>query len=150
MDTGNSLIQFFTIILVMAWTMFHFIRVVPPDELLVIFTFGKFEGVRGPGILFVIPIYQQCRRISLKPKSIEVAVKNTPDSNGALVSLTATISYRITNPEQTYANGINSIANIDDISQIVIKERVTNYKYGLLLRDKAKVSEELRSALAGC
>ncbi len=48
------------------------VRVLTEYERGVIFTLGKFTGVRGPGLTFLIPILQNMRKVDMRLATAEV------------------------------------------------------------------------------
>ena len=43
-----------------------FIKILREYERAVVFTFGRFTGVRGPGLIVIIPLVQQIERVTLR------------------------------------------------------------------------------------
>ncbi len=58
----------------------------PDHERAVIYTLGRLTGVKGPGLVFVIPVLQTMRRVDLRNETAELP--------------TATVTFHITDPEK--------------------------------------------------
>jgi len=60
------------------------IHILPSHERAVIFTLGRVAGVKGPGLVFLIPMLQTMTRVDMRP-----ATANLPN---------ATVTYRVVDP----------------------------------------------------
>jgi membrane-bound ClpP family serine protease len=49
-------------LLVISW----FLKVAMQDERFFLYTLGKFEGIRGPGLVMIVPFIQTIRRVKLR------------------------------------------------------------------------------------
>lgn len=73
------------------------IKIVRQYERAVVFTLGRFQGVKGPGLVLLVPFFQEIVRVDLRIQVIEI-----PDS-------AREICYRF-----CYLNEAGNIANCED------------------------------------
>ena len=63
------------------------IYILPGHERAVVFTLGRFSGVKGPGLVILIPVVQQMTRVDMRPVTIA--------SGNEAAKVNATVSYRV-------------------------------------------------------
>ncbi len=77
-------------------------------ERAIIFRFGKFNRVAGPGLVFVIPGIEKVYQIvDIRTKAIPIMIKGAFTSDGAKVDIHGVIYYKIVNPRK-------AVLNVDD------------------------------------
>jgi regulator of protease activity HflC (stomatin/prohibitin superfamily) len=124
-----------------------FIKFVPQDKRLLLYTLGKFEGVRGPGIVFVIPAFQTFQIVNVEPTITEVVLKQARTSDGALVDLTLKANYWITAPEKALADTSNHEALINSAIQPIAREQIEKHLFANFPQNKRKISSEICSRI---
>ena len=60
------------ILIVLALLFFASVRVVQEYERGVIFFLGKYSGVRGPGLILLIPVLEQMQKVGLRTVTMEI------------------------------------------------------------------------------
>ena len=66
----------------------------------VIFLFGHFQAVKGPGIIILIPVMQQMVRIDLRTIVMEVPPQDVISRDNVPVKVDAMILFRVIDPEK--------------------------------------------------
>jgi len=66
-NIGLTVVVVFLLLLV-----FNAIKILREYQRGVIFTLGRFTGVKGPGLIFVIPILQQVVKVDLRVVTMDV------------------------------------------------------------------------------
>src|SRR5690349_13565773 len=76
------------------------IRVLREYERGVIFTLGRFTGVKGPGLIILIPFAQQMVRVDLRVIVQDVPTQDVISRDNVSVKVNAVIYFRIVDPER--------------------------------------------------
>src|SRR3989338_2931484 len=61
----------------------------------VMFTMGRFVGVKGPGWRIVIPIFQQMRKVDTRVKAVDVPEQKAITKDNISVGVNAVIYYKV-------------------------------------------------------
>ena len=88
------------IVVILAIIVFSALRVLKEYQRGVIFTFGRFDKVKGPGIILVIPIVQQMSKVDLRTVVMEVPPQDVISRDNVSVKVNAVIYFRIIDPEK--------------------------------------------------
>jgi regulator of protease activity HflC (stomatin/prohibitin superfamily) len=88
-------ILFFLIILLSAA-----IKIMSEYQRIVIFRLGRLLGIKGPGLVFVIPIIDSIIKLDLRTRVIDVPKQRVITSDNVTVDVDAVVYYRIIDPEK--------------------------------------------------
>src|ERR1700720_2906551 len=83
------------------------IRVLKEYERGVMFTLGRFTGVKGPGVRLVLPGIQQMKKLELRTVVLNVPKKDVISRNNVSVKVSAVVYFRIVDPEKAILQDIN-------------------------------------------
>jgi regulator of protease activity HflC (stomatin/prohibitin superfamily) len=97
-------------VLVIVGLLIYAIRILREYERGVIFTLGRFQGVKGTGLIFVIPVVQQMERVDLRTRVFDVPPQDVISRDNVSVRVNAVVYYRVIDPEK-------SIIQVEDFNQ---------------------------------
>ena len=80
--------------------LFSAINVLKEYERGVTFTLGRFTGVKGPGLIIVIPIIQQIMRVGLRTVVMDVPSQDVISKDNVSVRVNAVVYFRVIDPEK--------------------------------------------------
>ena len=107
------------------------IYILPDHERAAIFTMGRFSGVKGPGLVFVIPGLQTMTRVDLRSTLIDTR--------------SAKVTYRITDP----AKALLQVADYRDAIEQLVQPTVDSVMQGrasdALVFDYETIGNEVRA-----
>src|SRR5439155_13153276 len=69
-------------------------------ERFVVFTLGRFTGIKGPGLVFIVPFLQRTVRVDLRVRVLAVPVQDVISRDNVSVKVSAVIYYRVTRPDE--------------------------------------------------
>ena len=101
MDTLIPVIVAVIILALVLWLIFSAIRVVREYERLVVFFFGRLQGSRGPGLVFLLPIIQQAVKVDLRERFLEVPQQTCITKDNAPISIDFLVYSKVFDPETT-------------------------------------------------
>jgi regulator of protease activity HflC (stomatin/prohibitin superfamily) len=67
---------------------------------IVVFRLGRLVGIKGPGLVFIIPIIDQIKKLDLRTRVIDVPKQRVITEDNITVDVDAVVYYRIINPEK--------------------------------------------------
>ncbi len=94
---GGVVVAVFIVIALFLYWAFYILR---EYERAVVFTFGRFTSVRGPGIMFLFPIVQQMERVELRTIVMDVPSQDVISRDNVSVKVNAVLYYRIIDPDR--------------------------------------------------
>src|SRR3546814_487924 len=99
MEMFGSLAFYIPLIILVLIFLTAAIRILREYERGVIFTLGRFTGVKGPGLILLIPFVQQMVRTDLRTIALDVPTQDVISRDNVSVTVNAVIYFRVLEPE---------------------------------------------------
>lgn len=123
------------------------IRILKEYERGVIFRLGRFSGVRGPGLIILIPVLEKIVKVNLRTVVMDVPPQDIITRDNVSVKVSAVIYFRILKPE-------NAILEVEDyyyatsqISQTTLRSILGQFELDDLLSNREKINNELQDII---
>ena len=88
------------IVLILIILLASAIRILPEYERGVVFTLGRFTGVKGPGLIILIPGIQKMVRVDLRTIVLDVPTQDVISHDNVSVHVNAVVYFRVVDPEK--------------------------------------------------
>jgi len=76
------------------------IKIMAEYQRIVVFRLGRLIGIKGPGLVFIIPIIDNYIKLDLRTRVIDVPKQRVITEDNVTVDVDAVVYFRITNPEK--------------------------------------------------
>src|SRR3546814_7493001 len=99
------------IIIILVLVLVNAIKVLREYQRGVIFTLGRFSSVKGPGLIFVIPMVQQMVRVDLRVVTMDVPSQDVISRDNVSVKVNAVLYFRVVAPDKAIKIGKSTRLN---------------------------------------
>src|SRR3989344_5875875 len=123
------------------------IRILRQYERGVVFTLGRFTGVRDAGFRFVFVPFQQMVRVSLRTVTMQIASQKIITRDNVSIDIAAVAYYRVTNPEKAVIAIENVYEATNQISQTTVSNVVGQFTLDQLLAETSKINERIKNVI---
>lgn len=110
----------------------------------VMFTLGRFSGIKQPGWHIVIPIFQHMYRVDMRIKAVDVPDQNAITRDNVSVKVNAVIYYRVSSAEKAIIEVENFYYAISQYAQTTMRNIVGEVTLDELLSSRDKIAERIR------
>ena len=86
------------VVVFLAALFFTTVKVLNEYERGVMFTLGRFTGIKGPGLILVAPMVQQMRKVDLRVIVLDVPKQDVISRDNVSVKVNAVVYFRIVDP----------------------------------------------------
>jgi len=76
------------------------VRILREYERAVVFTLGRFEKVKGPGLVLLIPFFQEMVRVDLRIQVIEIPTQDVISRDNVSMKVDGVLYFNVVNPER--------------------------------------------------
>lgn len=125
------------------------VRILKEYERGVVYTLGRYSGVKGPGLILLIPIVQTMTRIDLRVRTIDVPSQDIITKDNISVKVNAVVYYRVVAPEKSINNVADFMRATSELSQTTLREVLGKHELDDLLTARDKLSFDIRELLDG-
>ncbi len=123
------------------------IRIVREYERVVIFRLGRFSGVKGPGIFFIIPYIDRVRQLDLRVVTIDVAKQVVITKDNVSVNVDAVIYYRVVDPGRAVIQVENYKMATSLLAQTTLRDVLGQIELDDLLSKRDELNKKLQEIL---
>ena len=134
-------------VLVAFFILFQAVKIVREYERVVIFRLGRFSGVKGPGIFFIIPIIDRVILLDLRVFTIDVAKQVVITKDNVSVEVDAVIYYRVTEPERAVIQVENYRLATSLLAQTTLRDVLGQIELDDLLAKRDELNKKLQEIL---
>jgi regulator of protease activity HflC (stomatin/prohibitin superfamily) len=123
------------------------INVLQEYERAVVFRLGRFVGVRGPGLVLIIPFIERIIRVSLRVVTLDVPPQDVITRDNVSVKVNAVVYFRVMDPEKSIIEIENYKFATSQISQTTLRSVVGGAELDELLSEREKLNKELQTVI---
>lgn len=120
------------------------IRQINQYERGVMFTLGKFTGIKEPGWRLVIPVFQSITKIDMRVKAVDVPDQRAITKDNISVSVNAVIYYKVADAAKAVLEVENFFHAMSQLAQTTMRNAVGEVELDELLSQREKISERIR------
>ena len=140
-----------TVIIVLAVFLFIIIlaavRIVNEYERGVVFRLGRYVGVRGPGLILLIPFIERMVKVELRVVTMDVPQQECITMDTVTVKVDAVVYFRVMKPESAILNVEQYIRATSLLCQTTLRNVVGQSTLEDLLGHRDKVNEKLQALI---
>lgn len=123
------------------------IKVLREYERGVIFTLGRFTGVKGPGLIFLIPYVQQIARLDLRTIVLDVPTQDVISRDNVSVKVNAVIYFRVVDPERATIQVENFMQATSELAQTTLRSVLGKHELDEMLSERDKLNADIQEIL---
>ena len=119
-------------------------RVVRQFERGVIFTLGKFSGIKDPGLRLIIPYFQSMQRVDVRSTPIDVPKQEVITKDNVTVGVDAIVYFRVLDPAKALLETTNYIYATTNFAQAALRDITGNFELDELLSMRDEISAQIK------
>jgi len=135
------------IILLIAIFLALAIRILREYERGVMFTLGRFTGVKGPGLILMIPYVQQMVRVDQRTLVLDVPSQDVISKDNVSVKVNAVLYFRVLMPEHAVIQVENYAQATSQLAQTTLRSVLGKHDLDEMLSERDKLNQDIQEIL---
>jgi regulator of protease activity HflC (stomatin/prohibitin superfamily) len=127
--------------------LFSAINVLNEYERAVVFTLGRFTGIKGPGLVLIYPVVQRMRKVDLRVIVLSVPKQDVITRDNVSVKVNAVVYFRIVDPGKAIIQVANAFDATSQVAQTTLRSVVGQHEMDDLLAQRDKLNVDLQRIL---
>ena len=123
------------------------IRILREYERGVIFRLGRMIGVKGPGIIFLIPIVDKMIKVSLRTVVMDVPPQDVITKDNVSIKVNAVVYFRVVQPDKAVVDVENYLFATSQLSQTTLRSILGQSALDELLAERDKINTQLQKII---
>lgn len=138
---------FFIIALFLVVILANAVRVLREYERGVVFRLGRLVGIRGPGIIFLIPLIDKMVKVSLRTVVMDVPSQDVITKDNVSIKVNAVVYFRVVQPDRAIIEVENFLFATSQLSQTTLRSILGQSELDELLAEREKINRELQKII---
>ena len=122
-------------------------KVMREYERAVVFTFGRFTSVKGPGLIIIIPLVQQIERVELRTVVMDVPSQDVISRDNVSVKVNAVVYFRVIDPERAIIQVENFHVATSQLAQTTLRSVLGQHELDEMLAEREKLNIDIQELL---
>ncbi len=123
------------------------LRVVKEYDRGVIFFLGKVTGVRGPGLIILVPILEQMTKVTLRTITMNIPSQKIITKDNVSIDIAAVAYYHIVDPQKSVVAIENVYDAVNQISQTTVRNVVGQFMLDQLLSQTSEINTQIKNVI---
>ncbi|MBI5059214.1 slipin family protein [candidate division KSB1 bacterium] len=123
------------------------VRILNEYERGVIFRLGRFIGVKGPGLILLIPLVDRMVKVSLRTVVFDVPPQDVITRDNVSLQVNAVVYFRVLTPDRAIIEVENFMFATSQLSQTTLRSVLGQVELDELLSHREKINDQLQSII---
>ena len=123
------------------------IRVMREYQRAVVFTFGRFTGVKGPGLFLLVPYVQQMVRIDLRTVVLDVPSQDVISRDNVSVKVNAVVYFRVVDADKAVIQIADFLLATSQLAQTTLRSVLGKHSLDEMLGERDKLNADIQAIL---
>jgi regulator of protease activity HflC (stomatin/prohibitin superfamily) len=123
------------------------LRILREYERGVVFQLGRFWAVKGPGLIVLIPAFQQMVRMDLRTVVFDVPPQDVITRDNVSVKVNAVVYFRIIDPQKAVIQVENFLAATNLLAQTTLRATLGKHELDQILAEREKLNLDVQGIL---
>jgi len=123
------------------------IKILREYERAVVFFLGRFQAVKGPGLIIIIPVVQQMVRVDLRVRVFDVPPQDVITRDNVSVKVNAVVYLRVVDPQLAIIQVANFSEATSQLSQTTLRAILGKHELDALLAEREQLNSDVQEVL---
>lgn len=123
------------------------VKIVQEYDRGVIFFLGRVTGVRGPGLILLIPLFERMVRVSLRTITQEIPAQKIITKDNVSIDIAAVTYFHVVDPTRSVVAIENVYEAVNQISQTTVRNVIGQFTLDQLLSKTADINNKIKNVI---
>ncbi|MBV8853830.1 MAG: slipin family protein, partial [Sinobacteraceae bacterium] len=135
------------VLIVVVFLLLSSVRVLNEYERGVMLTLGRFTGIKGPGLILVVPIVQHMRKVDLRVVVMNVPKQDVITRDNVSVKVNAVVYFRVVDPSKAILQVASPFDATSQVAQTTLRSVLGQHEMDDLLAQREKLNADVQAIL---
>jgi regulator of protease activity HflC (stomatin/prohibitin superfamily) len=113
----------------------------------VVFTLGRFTGVKGPGLIILVPLIQRMVKVDLRVNVLDVPTQDVISRDNVSVKVNAVVYFRVVEPDKAIIQVVNPFEATSQLAQTTLRSVLGQHELDEMLSQRDKLNVDIQRIL---
>ncbi|MAZ48477.1 MAG: hypothetical protein CME65_07935 [Halobacteriovoraceae bacterium] len=135
------------IFIILALLILSSVKILNEYERGVVLRLGSYSGVRGPGLIILIPVLEKMIKVDLRVVTMDIPSQDIITKDNVTIRVNGVVYFRVNNPQKSVIMVENFYHATSQIAQTTLRSIVGQYELDEVLSERDQINEKLQSIL---
>src|SRR4029077_18870398 len=120
------------------------IRIAQEYERAVVFRLGRFTGIKGPGIYYLIPLIDRQQKIDTRTATVNLEQQETITKNSVTIKVNAVLWFRIVEASKAVLEVVNYEQAVYQFSVTALRNIIGQHSLHHILKGREEINHTLQ------
>ena len=135
------------IVAILGFIAFNVFKILREYERGVIFLLGRFQTVKGPGLIILIPFVQRMVLVDLRTVVMDVPTQDVISRDNVSVKVSAVIYFRVIDPERAVIQIEDRVVATSQLAQTTLRSVLGQHELDDMLAEREKLNADIQTIL---
>ena len=110
----------------------------------VVFTLGRYSGIRQPGLTFVVPVIQSLRKVDMRIKTADIPRQEVMTRDNIPMLVNAVVYFKVVDPESVIIKIEDHIFAVRQYTQAALRDIIGNSEMDSVLTEREQIAEAIK------
>lgn len=132
------------VFLLLLWILPAGIKLIYQYERGVVFTLGRFNGIRNPGLTIIVPILQTMRKVDMRIKTADIPRQEVMTRDNIPMLVNAVVYFKVVDPEAVIIKIEDYIFAVRQYTQAALRDVIGNSEMDSVLTERETIAESIK------
>ncbi|MBX7242200.1 MAG: slipin family protein [Bacteroidia bacterium] len=113
-------------------------------ERAVIFRLGRFSGIKGPGLFWIIPLIDRRKTIDMRTRTVDLEQQETITKDSVTIKVNAVLWFRVVDPEKSIIKVADYNKAVYQFSVTALRNIIGQHQLDEVLKEREKINATLQ------
>jgi len=135
------------VIVIVVFIVSNSVRILKEYERGVVFRLGRFVGVRGPGLIFLIPLFERMVKVTLRTVALDVPPQEVVTKDNVSVKVNAVMYFQVFEPSKAIIAVEDYLYATSQMGQTTLRSVLGEHELDDLLSNREKINKQLQKII---
>ena len=141
------IVSILPLILVAAFLIFSIFKILPEWERGVVLRFGNFQGIRGPGLIVLIPGVEKMIRVDTRTITMDIQPQDIITRDNVSMKVNAVVYFKVMDPEMAITKIEDYYFATSQLAQTTLRSVLGQFQMDEILQQREKINLRLQEIL---
>ncbi|MGB3916633.1 slipin family protein [Thiothrix litoralis] len=141
------LLEYLVPLVMLGAILFSAIKILNEYERGVVFFLGRFQAVKGPGLIILIPGIQKMQKVDLRVVTMDIAKQDVISRDNVTVHVSAVLYFRVVDPERSIIQVEDYYMATSQLAQTTLRSVLGQHDLDEMLSKRDKLNIDIQKSL---
>lgn len=135
------------VVFLLSILMFNVVKILNEYQRAVVFRLGRFTGVRGPGLILLIPGIEKMERVDLRTVTMDIPDQDIISRDNVTLKVNGVVYFRVHVPDKAVIAVEDYLSATGQIAQTTLRSVIGQFELDEILSQREVINGKLQSIL---